>query len=111
MKTNKKTCTYFHLHGKGGSRGLPIPCLGFGLSARGFWKGKVIGNSITSYLTPKCPSEASSLRSKKKRPCQMSARLNFSYQTVTNRYIVQNKVHSTPMTSKRDKKKNAVEHL
>lgn len=41
----------------------------------------------------------------------MSARLNFSYQTVTNGYIVQKKVHSTPMTSKRDQKKNAVEHL
>ena len=59
-----KTSTYCYLYGKWGSRGLPIPCLGFGLSAGGFWKGKVTGNSITSYLTPKCPSEASSLRLK-----------------------------------------------
>lgn len=36
----------------------PIPCLGLGLSAGGFWKGRVTGTSVTSYLTLKCPSDA-----------------------------------------------------
>jgi hypothetical protein len=36
-----------------------MPCLGFGLSAGGFWKGKLIGTSVTSYMTLKCPSETS----------------------------------------------------
>jgi len=34
-------------------RGLPIPCLGLGFSAGGFWNGKLIGISMTSYLTLK----------------------------------------------------------
>ena len=38
---------------------LPIPCLGFGLSAGGFWNGTLIGTSVTSYLTLNGPSEAS----------------------------------------------------
>lgn len=32
---------------------IPIPCLGLGFSAGGFWNGKLIGTSITSYLTLK----------------------------------------------------------
>lgn len=47
------------------TEGLPMPCLGFGLSARGFWNGKVTGTSVTSYLTLKCPSVESSWEQEK----------------------------------------------
>ena len=46
---------------------LPIPCLGLGLSAAGFWEGRLTGVSVTSYLTLKGSSGVSSPRKKKKK--------------------------------------------
>lgn len=44
---------------------LPIPCLGFGLSVGGFWNGKLIGTSTTSYLTLKGASGTFARRKQK----------------------------------------------
>lgn len=48
-------------------RSLPIPCLGLGFSEGGFWNGKLIGTSMTSYLTLKGSSGESASRKKNKK--------------------------------------------
>lgn len=73
-KDKKNLSLSLHCHNNLGSRGLPTPCLGFGLSAGGFCEGNVMGTSITSYLTRTWPSGAST---EKERSNKTIERWNF----------------------------------